>query len=366
VNGDGREEGYLTYVHADSLFVQRFAADGFRTLRTGLPFPAGHTPREPDRVWIAFADLDRAPGGAQEIVLITESGLVTVVDATITPLPGWPILAAQLPMAGPPAIGDLDGDGSLEIAIASGRRTLHAYNYNATEMAGWPVSVPLVDYPTPTHHPGPPVIADADGDGRQDVILGLTDFTIHAVTPDGKEADGFPLSAGAAVLTAPVVLDANGDGRLDLFVQAGDGKVAGHILAGTASASNPQWPMYGGGPKLHGAFDARRTPTAGLATGRVLDGPAVVYPNPARARQEEVRVRYKLGPRLAAATQVSVSVYNTAGEKVLWRAGSTFENTENEVVIRTADLSSGVYLCTVRARSGATVEATQVKFAVIR
>ena len=366
VNGDGRLEGYLAYVRADSLFLQRFGDDGFRMFRIGHPLPEEYEMREVERVWLSFGDLDRAAGGSLEVVITTESGLVTVLDGVLEPLPGWPRMVPEKPIGGPAALGDLDGDGLLEIAVTSGVRTVHAYNYNGIEMAGWPVHIELVDYPLPAQHPSSPSIADADGDGRQDVIVGLTDFTIHAISSDGDDAEGFPIPAGAATAGSPAILDANGDGRLDMFLQSGDGKVMAHVLAGSASATNPQWPMFGGGPQLHGAFDASRMPVTGFASGRVLDGPAVVYPNPVRKEHGEVHVRYTLEPGLASATQVHVSVYNTAGEQVLARAGSAFANAENEVVFGIGELSSGVYFCTVRARSGANVETSQTKFAVVR
>lgn len=366
VNGDGRLEGYLAYVRADSLFLQRFSDDGFRLFRIGHPLPEGVTEREIDRVWLSFGDLDRAGGGGLEVVVTTESGLVTVLDDVLEPMPGWPVVLKEKPISGPAALGELDGDGLLEIAVSCGLRTVHAFNYNGIEMAGWPKHVDLVDYPLPAQAPSTPSIADADGDGRQDVIVGFTDFTIHAISSDGDDAEGFPIPAGAATAGSPAVLDANGDGRLDMFLQSGDGKVMAHVLAGSASSTNPQWPMFAGGPRLHGAFDASRMPVTGFASGRVLDGPAVVYPNPVRNRDGQVHVRYTLEPGLASATQVSVTVYNTAGEKVFTRSGSAFENAENEVVFDVGELSSGVYFCTVRARSGANVESSQTKFAVLR
>jgi hypothetical protein len=46
--------------------------------------------------------------------------------------------------------------------------------------------------------------------------------------------------------------------------------------------------------------------------------------------------------------------------------GPVYENTENVVTLAGDRLASGVYLCTVRARSGDRVAMDQQKFAVIR
>jgi hypothetical protein len=365
LNDDGLLDGIVAFVHQDSVHVQRFAADGRRILRVGHPLPEDHAGNATERVWLALADLDReAPGNALEIVLALESGRVYVLDDEAQIMPGWPVVFAG-PIGGPPAIGDIDGDGLLEIVLPE-PAALHALNYNGTEVSGWPARPRLVDFPGSALSSGPAAIADVDGDGRLDVVAGFTDFTIRAIGGDGKELRDYRFPVGAPLSTSPAILDANGDGRLDLFVQCADGQVYGKILGGFASSGNPAWPMLGGGPRLHGSYEAGRLPIAPGATGRILAGDVRVYPNPIRGADDGARVRYVLAADLEGATQVDVSIYNVAGEKVRDAKGTAFENTENVITIPTRDLASGVYFCTLRARSGTREERSQDRFAVIR
>ena len=316
-----------------------------------------------ERVWMGLADLDRKVATNDlEIVLALESGWVVVLDASGQIQPGWPVSLGGR-VGGPPAFGDLDGDGLLEIVLTA-ETSVHALNYNGTEMPGWPALPRLVDFPGEAQPTAPAAIADVDGDGRLDVVAGFTDFTVRAIAPDGREVPGFAIPMGAPMHTSPDILDANGDGRLDLFVQTGDGHVYGKILAGIASSTNPAWPMLAGGPGLHGAYDLSRMPTARSGAGTVLAGKVVIYPNPVR-NAETFRVRYTLGD-LDPATQVDVTLYNVAGEKVRSAKGSTFANTENVVTFSSSDLASGVYLCTLRARSGPREETARDRVAVIR
>ena len=74
--------------------------------------------------------------------------------------------------------------------------------------------------------------------------------------------------------------------------------------------------MLGGGPKLHGSFDAARLPVVAQTDERVLQGPVRVYPNPVRSGDERVTVRYTLGNRLPGSTSVKIRMYNLAGEEV--------------------------------------------------
>jgi hypothetical protein len=91
-----------------------------------------------------------------------------------------------------------------------------------------------------------------------------------------------------------------------------------------------------------------------------------VYPNPVRASADAITVRYTLGTLGGGATRVEIRLYNLAGEEVASLEGTTFPNTENVVTLPGDALASGVYLCSVRARSGANVESHVGKFAVIR
>lgn len=93
---------------------------------------------------------------------------VYAIDRNGNDLPGWPYLTDSVASRGQvyssPAIADLDGDGSPEVVVGDSAGRLHAIRANGQAL--WVVqaaAVPIF---------GSPIIADADGDGRPDVILG--------------------------------------------------------------------------------------------------------------------------------------------------------------------------------------------------
>jgi hypothetical protein len=366
LNGDEFPDGIVAFVRSDSVDVRRFNREGRRTNRRKYPLPEGVSDDEKSRVWIGMADMDRDPGVvAPELFLATEGGWVQLLDSGGTPRPGWPRTVVP-PISGPPAFGDLDGDGLLEIVIVSGGRRVHAFNYNGTEMPGWPVIPDLADFPGSDWPPPGPAIADVDGDGRQDVVTGFSDFTVRAIAPDGSEVDGFPLMTGAPVQSTPAILDANGDGRLDLFLQALDGYAYGHILAGVPSLTNPAWGMLLGGPRLHGSFDERRLPLLPGPGSTVLVGNAYAYPNPALEYHRNVKIQYTLGARRSEVTSIDLEVYDVSGMEILSRRGPTDPPTDHVIELPVSGFASGVYFCRLEARSGDRLEKRLLKFAVIR
>jgi hypothetical protein len=140
----------------------------------------------------ALADLDR--DGRLDIVVGAADQRVYAWDGRGRRLPGWPVLARDgrdgdvAKILSSPAVGDLDGDGSPDVVegtaevyggtpASSGR--VHAWDARGRPKRGWPVepaglsadSIPLAGEGVPAS----PVLADVDGDGRDEVAI--TAFT---------------------------------------------------------------------------------------------------------------------------------------------------------------------------------------------
>jgi hypothetical protein len=61
-----------------------------------------------------------------------------------------------------------------------------------------------------------PVLADLDGDGKLEILLGTSVGFIYVVNSDGNVRKGFPLQMGE--IQAPITVhDLNGDGQLELI-----------------------------------------------------------------------------------------------------------------------------------------------------
>ena len=146
-----------------------------------------------------------------------------------------------------PFLIDFDSDGQLDLLVGdySGQvNLLQALGVNRNDLSFQKVTrlaLPIL--------PGAvPFVADWNNDGRNDLLIGLTDGTVKLFLNDGTNvapvfAGGFELTAGGSVLNvgngaSPAVIDLNGDGAKDLVVGSRVGAVVAYLNQG--SDAEPQ------------------------------------------------------------------------------------------------------------------------------
>ena len=149
-----------------------------------------------DSLYLQFSPVygDLNNDGKMEIVAsspgITESA-VYVFDINGNLLPGWP---QQVNLFGgsTPALGDVDGDGDLEIAYKSSsfyfgnKSTVYVWNHDGTPLnSHWPkdITYEIVSLWSPT-------LSDIDNDGKDEIIVGTFSGGIKIWNEDGSEIYG--------------------------------------------------------------------------------------------------------------------------------------------------------------------------------
>ena len=208
---------------------------------------------------VAVADLDR--DGQQEIVVASGDGLVSCWHADAAPCPGFPVSTdhgtsrdqypphAQRPnlsrgegIGTTPALGDLDGDGRLEIVVGAVDQKLYVWRADGTRFAPFPVAlfdaaaVSGIDQFAPRAIASSAAIADVDGDGTKEIAIGTTEVygpsiggtgRAYLVRANGTIASGWPVRptslqpsavplVAEGVGTSPVVADIDGDGMKEV------------------------------------------------------------------------------------------------------------------------------------------------------
>ena len=126
-------------------------------------------------------------------------------------------------------------DGKVRLYINEGTTAVPAFHVEAFVQAGG------VDLVVPGERSSP-VVTDADGDGRKDLLVGNTDGQLLLYSNRGTDAaplfdtytyitaDGVAIDLPGSARSRPFVADWTGDGFSDVLIGAADGKV--HLYQG--------------------------------------------------------------------------------------------------------------------------------------
>ena len=209
-----------------------------------------------DTVWSspAIGDLDR--DGIPEIVIgadhnpsdnAEDGGMIHVFRHNLaSEMPGFPVLVDEVVYSSP-ALGDLNGDGWLEIVVGTGwcwdrpicaplglthnvTEAVYALSRFGTALSGWPYPLPADRYVF-----GSPALADFDGDGALEVVFNTLEKVtsgpqgwVYVVDGGGLPLPGWPVQPTTpscdhvprhfGTSASPIVADIDGDGSLNVVL----------------------------------------------------------------------------------------------------------------------------------------------------
>jgi len=187
---------------------------------------------------------DLTGDGQLEIVATNFDGHIYAFYNNGTVMPGWPIDVGD-DIYSSPALGDLDGDTYPEIVIGSASQNIYALNYDGTNVPGWPVPAGGAIYGVPTIF-GSPVIGDINGDGLLDVLIGETYPTsrLNAFHHNGTVMTDWPYSIEGGIYSTPSLCDLDKDGKVEVIFTSNEGKAHALKCSGTYNSLYMPWPMY--------------------------------------------------------------------------------------------------------------------------
>lgn len=145
-----------------------------------------------------------------------DSSGVYVFDKAGQVRPGFPVVGPAGGIWSSVACGDVDGDGKLEMFWGSNDRQFYGVRSNGTEIIDGdanPSTKGVFKLLGQQYNYGTPAVADIDGDGKCEILMGGFDGTLYAWKGNGANVPGFPIFLGGNITSSVAVayLDGPGD-----------------------------------------------------------------------------------------------------------------------------------------------------------
>jgi hypothetical protein len=348
----------------DIVFGTKNDATGLKriiALRYDGSFVAGfpYVPNSGVSTDVVAGDLDG--DGQVELVFYTNAGTVYALRANGTNYPGYPKatgLTVNANWVTVPALGDINGDGFLEIIYAPNQTGLigrlaalstnHVAGTSGQFVPGWPVTLP-------GSSEGSPVIGDIDGNGTLEILHGIgggdaaAPYNLYAFQANGTSVAGFPITLNGPVMNGVTITDLDADGDVDIAYAGWDFLCHVWDMPFAYDRNAVPWPTFKGNMRRTGVYypgqlvgvgEGQAVPAAALQ----LDRP---YPNPFNPST-------KFSLYVAARGDLQVDIYDVQGRRVKALHTGPIEAGWHTLVWDGRDddgrgQASGVYL--VRARA---------------
>ncbi|MBW6459907.1 MAG: T9SS type A sorting domain-containing protein [Bacteroidales bacterium] len=346
ITGNGVPE-----VVAQSYFgLHAFTAEG--VLMPGFPYYPG-TNRVFSYSTPVLADINQ--NGLREIIcgdhaLDSGNGAIHIVRTDGTAFPGWPKFTGAW-VYGPPSVGDINGDGLLDIAVGDQMISTTPQNkvYAWTATTGNPL-------------PGFPItgvwavnsqimLADLDGDGM--IELMFDDNTsigkYQGYNHDGTPMEGWPLYLnGSTFYISPMIFDVKLDGIMDIsgagYDQATDNTYLylwnAHVPMNKDLAILPILQYNTRHNGVYGDYLMVGTPEIQSDSQDTW----TIYPNPASTRLYVKRTNP--GMHKNTGTKWHINVFSASGEQVYQ---NIIPEESTSSVVPTSTLPPGVYWLEIRS-----------------
>lgn len=147
---------------------------------------------------------------------------------------GWPRTLGDKKLSAPVA-ADVDKDGNIDVLLQTHTfgeyNRLYILRNDGQSLSGWPKTVYCPDYDYETKYSniasvGPvPSVGDLDGDGALEIVGVFFSNEIYAWKNDGTPMPGCPVKTEGYTTTSPVLADLDSDGKMEIIIGTTSGRI---------------------------------------------------------------------------------------------------------------------------------------------
>jgi len=208
----------------------------------------------------ALADLDG--DNKLEIVLAVEEwtgvqSRILAIDGDGATMAGWPVTLG-CHMVTSPAVGDLNGDGTLDIVAAGSDGKVYSFTASGIQTPGWQVADTGTETPYDyTLRQSSPILADIDGDDSLEVLVGCYDGKLYAYNSNGLPVYGWPKATAGPIRSTAAVGNMDNDGNWDIVAASDTGGIYRWEITGVMGSDPCQdfpWATFHGDNLRTGAY----------------------------------------------------------------------------------------------------------------
>ncbi len=300
----------------------------------------------------AISDVNR--DSKLEIIISSSQGNLFILDNTGNYLPSFNVVSVGSPLSNP-ALTDIDNDGYLDVVLTGGGK-IFAFHYNGTSLTDFPV---IIDRQFENETYPDPILVDLDGDKRIEIIVSSKNNQLNAFNYRGQQIAGFPLSISQPAVSSPTMAYLNNDGKFNLIARSNDNFCYVWQLDYEFNSDQVHWGQFlkdAQHTSLYLGQTSEPTRSGALMPEKMVYN----YPNPTEGNTTAIRYFLK------DAAEVSIRIYDMAGELVEQFVGPGLGGIENEVDWNITNVQSGVYLARVWAKSENEKSVAIIKIAVVK